>query len=271
MQGGLVVRQLPQQPVLSQESSKLNSLKYRAVRERLGQLDCVTIRPDADVPSVAIGVFCHGFGAGGDDLVGLASELLEIAAPPQPITLVFPAAVLDLSDQGMPGGRAWWHLSIQRLLSAMDEGRYEQIRGEVPEGIDHARQLLCETIHLALDRENLDASRLLLGGFSQGAMLAMEASCLGLAQPPAQLVLYSGALICEQRWKPVTNKLKSTEILQSHGSLDPILPLQTGIWLRELLESAGGQVKFIQFAGPHTIPSSAIENTAQMLLRLASR
>ena len=246
-------------------------MRYQAARERIGTLDCVVIRPEAAVRSAALGVFCHGFGAGGDDLVGLAGEILQVAMPQQPVTLVCPAALLSLEDQGLPGSRAWWLLSIQRLLSALEEGRYDQVREEVPEGIEEARAQLGATISLALDRCELDESKLLLGGFSQGAMLAVETACLGLPQPPQQLCLYSGALICEGRWKPVASRLKHTQIFQSHGRMDPILPLQTGQWLRDMLRAQGCQVDFVEFNGPHTIPATAITHTAKLLAELARK
>lgn len=216
----------------------------------------------------SMAVFCHGFGAGGDDLVGIASEILQIAAPEHGTMLVFPAAPISLDDQGMPGSRAWWLLSIQRLLSAIEDGRYEQVRDEIPSGIDAAREALVESIQELLDESNLDESRLLLGGFSQGAMLAVDVAVRGLETPPKQLCLYSGCLICESVWKPRANRLNDTEIYQSHGRLDPILPLQTGRWLTDMLQEAGCTVESHEFDGVHTIPMDAIEKTASMLARI---
>ncbi len=259
----------------------MNTLNYRAQRERIGSLDCVVVAPvvaespdDADhgppVSITRVAVFCHGFGAGGDDLVGLAGELLQLMTTDSGTMLVFPAAPLSLEEQGMPDGRAWWMLSIQRLVSAMEDGRYEQIRQEVPPGIDQARQKLTEVIQIVLERCGLNESQLLLGGFSQGAMLAVETALRGLQKPPAKLCLYSGALICESLWKPLAERLAGTQIIQSHGRFDPILPLQTGLWLREMLQAAECSVEFIEFNGPHTIPHTAIERTAEMLSHLAN-
>jgi phospholipase/carboxylesterase len=142
------------------------------------------------------------------------------------------------------------------------------VREEVPEGIEQARDQLVETIDLVLKQCKLDESSLLLGGFSQGAMLSVETACLGLANPPKQLCLYSGALICEKRWKPALGKLKQTQIFQSHGRMDPILPLQTGQWLRDLIKQSGCSVDYFEFNGPHTIPYEAIEYTGKMLAEL---
>ena len=252
----------------------MKPLNYQARRERLGPLDCVVVSPHiADSPDespkiAGLAVFCHGFGAGGDDLVGLAGELLQMSATDKPLMLVFPAAPLSLEEQGMPGGRAWWMLSVQRLISAMEEGRFDQIRGEVPDEIDSARESLTAVIDAALERCGLTSQHLLLGGFSQGAMLAVDTALRGLREPPAQLCLYSGALICEPLWQPLIPRLKGTEIFQSHGRFDQILPLQAGLWLRDFLQTAPTPVDFVQFDGPHTIPMAALERTSAMLSRL---
>lgn len=253
----------------------MKPLTYQATRERLGPLDCVVVAPEtannATVEIAALGVFCHGFGASGEDLVGLAGELLQIAASDAGIMLVFPAAPLTLEEQGMPDGRAWWMLSIQRMISALEDGRFEQIREEVPDEIDTARECLSAVVEIALKRCGLTEKNLLLGGFSQGAMLAVDTALRGLPEPPAQLCLFSGALICERLWMPLANRLHHTTIFQSHGRLDPVLPLQTGLWLRDMLQAAQCQVEFVEFNGPHTIPMTAIERTAHMLSQLAER
>lgn len=243
----------------------MSDFVYRTRRERLGRLDCVIVQPEGDVSVEKVAVFCHGFGAPGTDLVGLAQELLHSAESDEPVQLIFPAAPLSLADQGMPGARAWWLLSIARLIAAMESGQFEQIREEVPEGIDSAREQLTETIEVALDRANLNESNLLLGGFSQGAMLSMDVACRGLKAAPEALCLFSGALICQSHWKDTATRLAECNIIQSHGRQDPILPFTAGEWLRDLLRAANCDVEFIAFNGPHTIPIEAIEATGRAL------
>ncbi len=249
-------------------------LKYRAERTELGGLDCILVVPinESDEPLTPklAGVFCHGFGAGGDDLVGIAGELLQSMGTEEPVVLAFPAAPIDLTDEGMPGGRAWWRLSIQRLMSALEDGRYEEVREEVPEGIDEARELLVGCVNALLEKFGLDHQRLCLGGFSQGAMLTVDAICRGLEHSPAIACLFSGALICERQWKKSVAKFAGVATVQSHGTIDPVLPLQTGKWLSELLTDGGCEVDFIEFHGPHTIPPEAIHKTALMLTKLLS-
>ncbi len=245
--------------------NKLSQISYRAQRQQLGQLNCVVVQPESGEEIRKIMVLCHGFGAPGEDLVGIAEELLERTASPDGVQLIFPAAPLSLDELGMPGGRAWWLLSIAKLVAAMEEGRFEQVREEVPEGIDTARNYLTETIEIALERSSLTAAQLVLGGFSQGAMLAMDVACRGLNAPPAAMCLYSGALICEKQWRLAAPKLAACQVVQSHGKQDPILPFTMGVWLRDLLLKSNCNVDFIEFNGPHTIPLEAIERTSQLL------
>jgi phospholipase/carboxylesterase len=242
--------------------------RYRTERQQIGSLKCAVVKSD-EAPR-AVAVLCHGFGAPGDDLLGLAPDLLEARSGDEPVQLIFPAAPLSLADEGFGDGRAWWRLSIQRLLSVIEQGQYELVREESPPGIDEACSALSSTITQALDSAGLGSDRLLLGGFSQGAMLAMECACCGLDSAPGGLVLYSGCLIRERQWQAAVTKLAQTKIIQSHGELDPILPLRTGLWLRDLLLENGCQVDFMQFQGPHTIAWEAIEATANLLDELAA-
>lgn len=245
----------------------MSKLRYRPMRERIGDLECTTVKSDQSPAAVAI--FCHGFGATGEDLVGLAPDLLQSRQRTEPVELIFPAGLISLADEGYAEGRAWWKLSIQQFLSAIESGQYEIVREQSPPGIEEARTALTRTIELALSRSGLDNSRLLLGGFSQGAMLAMECACCGLNASPGGMALFSGCLIREPFWKTGIERLKNTKVVQSHGSLDPILPLRTGLWLRDFLRANGCEVEFLQFQGPHTISGDAIEISAALLDEIA--
>lgn len=242
-------------------------IEYRAHRRLIGPLNCIVI--ESNRPPKALAVLAHGFGAPGDDLAGLADDILESMTATEPIQMIFPAALLSLADEGYADGRAWWKLSIQRLLSVLEQGQYELVKEESPPGIDEAREALSEVVEQSLASAGLGHDKLLLGGFSQGAMLSMEVACLGLKAAPAAMALYSGCLIRHKQWKANIARLANTRIVQSHGTLDPILPLRTGLWLRDLLVEGGCQVDFKQFNGPHTISFEAIEGTAALLDNLA--
>ncbi len=100
-------------------------------------------------------------------------------------------------------------------------------------------------------------SRLVLGGFSQGAMITTDLT-LRLEEPPAGLCLLSGTLIAESEWTPRVKARAGLPVFQSHGENDGILPYANAEALRDLLTGAGLSVEFHSFPGEHTIPMSVL-------------
>ncbi len=85
-------------------------------------------------------------------------------------------------------------------------------------------------------------------------MLAVDTVVRGLPAPPGKLAVMSGALICESLWRAGATRLQDLAVVQSHGRMDSILPVQTGRWLHELLVAGGASVDYLEFDGDHTIP-----------------
>lgn len=236
------------------------------IEERhLGPLKTTTVQPPGEAEPVLAVVLCHGFGAPGTDLVGLGPELLaRLGEEGRGVKFYFPAAPLSLASVGMPGGRAWWMLDME-LLAAAAEGRIERDqRNEVPDGMSAAVDMLKQSVEAILSETGLAADRLVLGGFSQGAMVATD---LALRWPasPAALLIYSGTLLCEDQWKELASRRGPLKVLQSHGTRDPLLPFRMAVELKQLLADAGSSVEFLEFAGPHTIPPAALASTESML------
>jgi phospholipase/carboxylesterase len=117
---------------------------------------------------------------------------------------------------------------------------------------------------------NLTADRFVLGGFSQGAMLATDVA-LRLKKPPAALCVLSGALIVEEEWQPLAAERGSLRVLQSHGHYDSILPFPMGEALRDLLTRSGLAVDFLPFAGDHEIPDTVVARLAKMIQELGGQ
>jgi phospholipase/carboxylesterase len=178
--------------------------------------------------------------------------------------MVFPEAPIDLGDFGMDGGRAWWPLNMAKLLAMAQSNNFDAIRNEIPPGLDEARESLVDAINAMSTRFGLSTRRLILGGFSQGAMLAADVAIRGLECPPERLVLFSGAMICESVWKQNATSLKSTTVFQSHGFQDPILPMQTGRWLSEFMSEHAKLATFHTFRGGHGIPPESIEGLTSL-------
>ncbi len=195
--------------------------------------------------SARIVLLMHGFGAPGDDLVPLAAEL---GCPPG-TTILFPEAPLDLGALHPMFGaaRAWWLIDMERMQLAIAQGEMRDLRHEIPEGLAEARAMLAEAM------AEIDAERLVIGGFSQGAMLALDAA-LHSSRPLAGVVLLSGTLLAESVWVPRMKARAGLHVFQSHGTEDQILPYELAETLKGELENAGMKVEFRSFSGGHAIP-----------------
>lgn len=193
-------------------------------------------------------VFLHGFGAPGTDLVPLAGEL---DVPPG-TRFVFPAAPVVLGLGFFGEARAWWMIDVARLEAAIAAGTHRDMSGEVPEGLAAAREHV-----VGLLDELPDAigawDRLVLGGFSQGAMLALDVA-LRDPRPLAGLVVLSGTLLAEREWLPLLPERAGVPVFQSHGAQDPLLPFAAAERLRDELTRADWSVRWEPFAGAHEIP-----------------
>lgn len=219
-------------------------------------------------PSLAV-VLCHGYGAPGTDLVGLARPLLDAeAAGDRRAVYLFPAAPLDLSAQGLPGGRAWWPIDLNQLLNLPTSEMLAALRAACPPGLPEVRKQMVTLLGAAAKHFDLPAERFVLGGFSQGAMLATDVA-LRLKGRPAALCIMSGALIDEAEWRRLAAERGPLVVLQSHGQHDSVLPFASGTALRDLLLAAGIDLDFVAFAGDHEIPPVVIERLAELIRRFS--
>jgi phospholipase/carboxylesterase len=233
------------------------------VTTQMGELACRVL--GAEQPSFVV-LLCHGYGAPGTDLVPMAHELMHLRpALAEQVRFLFPEAPLTLP--GFFGARAWWHIDVARYERALRTGDLRDMRAEIPEGLASARRKLMALLEVAQVETGLPLSRFLLGGFSQGAMLATDVT-LRLEEAPAGLAALSGTLLCEEEWRPRAAKRAGLPVLQSHGRVDPVLPYQAAEWLRELLTESGMEVNFIPFDGAHTIPGESMHALAELIEQL---
>jgi phospholipase/carboxylesterase len=236
----------------------------KIISTQLGPLDCKIV---GTTPAKKLFVLCHGYGAPGDDLVPLAQELIHFCPHLGPDwCFIFPQAPLELATN-LYESRAWWHIDIAQFEEAVRTGRVRDLRNDEPDGLASARRQLKACIDAALSMLDLSAEDMVLGGFSQGAMLATDLT-LRLDEPPKALVALSGTLLNEGQWSQVAHKRAGLRVFQSHGRQDPILPYQAAQWLKDFLTDNGLQVQFHPFDGMHTIAPQVLMELATMLSQL---
>lgn len=197
-------------------------------------------------------VLMHGFGAPGTDLVGLADDLQV----PAGVRFVFPEAPLSLPPE-LGAGRAWWMIDMERLAMAQLTGVPRDMTREVPEGLAEARALVVDLLDVLEKDHGMTREKLLLGGFSQGAMLACDVA-LRTEQPLGGLALMSSTYLAEHEWAPLMSKRAELSVLMSHGRQDPLLDFSFAERLRDALVSAGLEMTWVPFDGGHGIAPSVL-------------
>lgn len=119
-------------------------------------------------------------------------------------------------------------------------------------GVEHSRKLLFELLD-DLRARGFPAEQITFGGFSQGSLMAVE---VGLRYPHrfAGVVCISG-WVCEpeklmQELSPVARQQR---LLLTHGTADPLLPIDQVRTQIPLLKSAGLNLEWHEFAKVHTM------------------
>jgi phospholipase/carboxylesterase len=206
-------------------------------------------------------VLLHGFGAPGDDL----ASLWRVVDAPAGTRWAFPAAPLILQMGGPasprgpgppPDARAWWMIDLDRRLGAAERGQLDSLAREVPEGMREAGERIVSLLR-ELDTW-LRPTKIVLGGFSQGAMLACDVALRTDARL-AGVALLSGTLLASDEWAALVSRRHGLPILQSHGTFDPLLPFAYAEKLRDLLTSGGAVVTWVPFRGGHEIPHGVVD------------
>ncbi len=203
-------------------------------------------------------VLLHGFGAPGTDLVDLG-RFLDL-----PDTrFVFPEAPLELG--GVYGeARAWWRLDLAKLEQDLRTGNASDRSKELPEGLPAVRAQVGQFIDQLAVKFATTTERIVLGGFSQGAMVALDVG-LHHATRLAGLVLLSGTIIAEPEWAPLMTRVAGMPVFQSHGRGDALLPFSVAEQLRDKLRTGGALVEWHQFNGGHEIPANVLSELATFL------
>lgn len=236
-------------------------------KQTIGDLACVVVKDSNLSRPKALIVLCHGYGAPGGDLVPLGDELASQQGTPAECVYVFPAAPLELDP--LFDSRAWWPIDIEKIQQLMMQGESRQLKAESPAELPACRASLSRLIdHCRVDFD-LPPAKIIVGGFSQGSMLATDVA-LHYPEALGGLIVWSGSLINETVWQPEAAACSPLNIVQSHGRLDPVLPMSGAEDLREMLTAAGHSVRFHEFPGQHAIPMAAIELAIQLIDEVAS-
>ena len=100
--------------------------------------------------------------------------------------------------------------------------------------------------------------RQMLGGYSQGAMIAAD-TAFTTDEPLEALVLLSPTFVDERAWREGMPRRRGLRVFVSHGRRDDILPFDIASRLQQAMREAGLSVTWVPFDGGHDMPTSVVE------------
>ncbi|WP_354344299.1 glycosyl hydrolase 2 galactose-binding domain-containing protein [Variovorax boronicumulans] len=205
----------------------------------------------------AIVVFLHG-------LETPPGALLEFADVfPVPVVLCVPHGPVHERD----GGRSWWPTAPAQRAARLAGGPGDLFE-QHPHGRMEARQVLSKVLHEL--RERWPALPLVLMGYSQGAMLAVDQLLMGIGPLPDALALLSGTCIALDEWlprlQPSDSPVRDLPVLSMHGEHDQELSVAAGLRLRDCLAAAGARVQWRTFDGGHEMPPAVWRRLGRFLM-----
>ena len=215
------------------------------------QLDGPRHPPGAGAAPARIVLLLHGYGADGNDLIGLAPAW----APAMPDAL-FVSPHAPFPCEGAPFGRQWFGIT----------GRDTEMRLA---GLRAASAMVDAFIDDLLEETGLPPAALTLAGFSQGTMLALHTGPRR-AKPLAGILGYSGRLLAPELLD--AELLSRPPVALIHGEMDELVPFSSMAEAGAALERAGFAVETHGRPGlGHGIDPDGMRAGLQFMVRIAGQ
>jgi len=185
-------------------------------------LDGPRLGPPAGQPARRLVVLLHGVGADGNDLISLAPYFRAV----MPDALVVAPNAPERFDMA-PFGYQWFSIRDLETMPRVD-------------GVRRAAPAVDAFIDTELAGLGVGEDRLILCGFSQGAMVALHVA-LRRPRPVAALISHSGMLIGPEH---LAGEIRSRPpVLLTHGADDEVVPAAALPAAKAALEAEGVSVR----------------------------
>ena len=200
-------------------------------------------RPPSGDPEGTL-VLLHGRGVDEHDLAPLVDEL----DPGRRLLGVAPRGPLSLP--GSPG--AHWY--IVRRVGYPD-----------PDSFTETYARLGAWLEALAESSGIPPERTVLGGFSQGAVMAYALG-LGEGRPrPAAILAMSGFVPVVDGWSADLEPRRGLPVAITHGTRDPVIGVEFGRDARQILTGAGLDVTYRETPMSHTIDPEYIPELREWL------
>jgi phospholipase/carboxylesterase len=197
--------------------------------------------PEGD-PAGAI-VLLHGRGTSEQDML----PLLDVFDPRERLVGAFPRGPLQLP----PIGYHWYVV--------------EEVGYPDPESFMSSYRRLGAWLEGLAERTGVGIERTVLGGFSQGTVMAW-ALALGPGRPrPAGILAMSGFIPTVPDFELQLDGLDGFPIAITHGVLDPVISVELGRQARDRAKAAGADVVYRETDVPHMVDPRLIPGLVDWL------
>ena len=215
----------------------------------------IIIETGSQAPDSCI-IWLHGLGADGHDFEPIVPELR--LSDQLNIRFIFPNAPMKpvTINQGQVM-RSWYDIVLGDSAAQQDES-----------GIRSSQQLLIELIESQITA-GIDSSRIILAGFSQGGVIALQTG-LRFTKPLAGIMALSTYLsLADSLSDEKTTENANIDIFLAHGSIDPVIPVSLAHQSRDRLETQGYKPQWTEYSGlPHSVSGQEISDIAQWIARV---
>jgi phospholipase/carboxylesterase len=182
-------------------------------------------------------VLLHGRGADEHDLF----PLLDMLDPDHRLLGVTPRGPLALP----PGGAHWYQVM--------------QVGYPDPSTFFPTYERLTGWFDSFLSDRGLSHDKVILGGFSQGAVMSYALG-LGAGRPrPAALLAFSGFIPTVEGFEVDLSDVTGYPVAIGHGTYDPVIEVGWGRDAKAKLEAAGAAVEYRESPMPHSIDPEWVE------------
>jgi phospholipase/carboxylesterase len=200
-------------------------------------------------------IWMHGLGADGWDFVPIVREI----PLPEDLALrfVFPhAPVRPVTINNGMEMRAWYDIAMSDISRQPDE-----------RSIRESQALIEELISREAER-GVDPDRIVLAGFSQGGVIALQTGLRHRA-PLAGIVALSTYLALEESLDAEAAPAnRNVPILMAHGTQDQVIPAQLAERSRDALARRGYQVQWHTWPMPHSVCGEEVEEIGEFLMNV---
>lgn len=197
-------------------------------------------------------IWLHGLGADGHDFEGIVPELG--LSDDLGIRFCFPnAPVRPVTVNGGMAMRAWFDIVDMSLVRQVDKA-----------GILESSSMLLTMIDREIDR-GLQSEQILIAGFSQGGVIALDAGLRCRHKLAGILALSTYLPTLPELETELSEANRSVPILMAHGTHDNVIARQFGKASCEALTSMGYPVDWREYPMGHSVSLEEIGDIAKFI------